>query len=444
MPTSQIALEPLTPLPPFASDPSAWTPLGERFATRPFFFSEGMSGTPSVPRRAAPWLVEASRELVLRFDRFYRAVANAKGVDAEPARAIGEPYDTIARAEGDRPPLPLSRFDCVLDQKGVLRVIELNPIGVCTLHLRACTYLAIQLERAGYRDAAAAINEVSALKVASILRYANATLAAPPRTIGIPHLPNMYRCSRLFWIHELTKAGLEVVQGHPDEIVVSPDGVSLRGRPIDILWNDWFAYFGYQQRRYEQTRFATRAGDFSQANVTTERLLRAPDLPALIASKRVTVLSPLRGYRALSKALLAWIDRPELDLSEDDRAYLREHTAQTYDHHARLAGRITPETARADREQLVLKPCRFGGAHGVALGRETPPDAWARQLEEVWADPEWALQVYHDPILDTDGAWLSFGIYNYSGELGGMLVRSAPQLVVGARTARLIATSIGA
>ena len=142
-------------------------------------------------------------------------------------------------------------------------------------------------------------------------------------------------------------------------------------------------------------------------------------------------------------ALLAWIDRPELPLSADDRAYLRAHVAETHDHHARLAGRPTPEDARARREELVLKPCRFGGSHGVLVGKDATPDEWARRMEETWTDPEWVLQAFSDPLQDLDGTRLSYGVYNYAGELGGLLVRTAPQLVVSARTADIVVASCG-
>jgi hypothetical protein len=101
---------------------------------------------------------------------------------------------------------------------------------------------------------------------------------------------------------------------------------------------------------------------------------------------------------------------------------------------------ITPESARLARETLVLKPCRFGGSHGVVIGREAPADAWARRLDEIWADPEWVLQTFSEPMRDERGAVLSLGLYDFAGELGGILARSAPQSIVSARTADLIVT----
>jgi hypothetical protein len=155
------------------------------------------------------------------------------------------------------------------------------------------------------------------------------------------------------------------------------------------------------------------------------------------------MLSPLRAYRALSKALLAFIYREDssLSLGAVDRAFLREHVARTYDDVDRATRTMTPERAREDRESLVLKPCRFGGSHGVTFGRELDPDAWARRLAETWADPEWVLQEVSEPLVDPAGgvpARLSFGIYDYGGRLGGILVRSAPGMTVSARTAALI------
>jgi len=422
----------------------AWAEISARLQGRPFLRSEGMGAPLGVPQRCAPALVEAGRELVRVFHRFYRAVVDCEGaLQSEPARLVGEPYECIAVAEGARDPLPLARYDCVLDRAGALRVIELNPIGVSTLHLRAVSYLGriLQRMREPESDAlASVIDELRAKKVASIRGFVDGTLAAPPArpTLGLPLLHGMHRGSAVFWKQELEGAGLDVVFGRPDELCIEGGVAKLRDRRVDALWVDWFLYLGYQQTRYEQTRFASKVGDFSKASAAAERLLTLPGMAESLRDRALTLISPLRGYRALSKALLAWIERPALAISDEDRRFLRAHVTRTHDHAERLSGVITPETARKERAALVLKPCRFGGSHGVLIGVEVAPEEWARRLDEVWSDPEWVLQAYAEPVADAHGARLSFGLYDYGGELGGVLVRRAKTLIVSARTAEVI------
>ena len=427
---------------PALSD-EAWARLEEQLRDRPFLRSEGLAAAVRRPATCAPWLVEEANELVTRFDRFYRAIVDAKGtLAAEPARQLGgpdQPYERIAEAEGDRSPLVLGRFDCVLDAHGTLRVIELNPIGVSTLHLRAVAYTAHALHRQG-DPFAQSLAVFARDKTASMRRFIDETVASRPEhpVVGLIVMPGMHRGSKLQWAHELRAAGMVPVLGQPSDVRVDGAGLHVGGTRVDALWADWFLYLGYQQERYEQTRFASKVGDYSTAAASSEAILSLPGFADALAARAFTIFSPLRAYRALSKALLAWIDRPELALSADDRAYLHAHVAETVDHRAR-EGAFTPEQARRRREELVLKPCRFGGSHGVLIGRDVAPDTWAHKLDDVWSDPEWVLQDFIAPNRDAiTGAQLSYGVYDYLGTQGGILVRSADATIISARTAGLI------
>ena len=418
----------------------AWTQLDQTLRDRPFLRSEGLAAQVTRPAMCAPWLVEEATQLVQRFDRFYRAVIDATGALAdEPARQIGEPYERIAELEGERPPIVLGRFDCVLDATAKLRVIELNPIGVATIHLRAVAYMAHALHKKG-DPFALRLDAFARAKTASIRRYVDETLANKPDrpVLGLLLMPGMHRGSKLQWLHELRSAGLDPVIGTPADVRVDKRGLLVGSTRVDALWSDWFLYLGYQQQRYEQTRFASKIGDYSNAGASSEAMLRLPGFAEALRDRAFTMVSPVRAYRALSKALLAWIDRPELPLSADDRAWLHAHVAETVDHHAR-AGAFTPEEARRRRAELVLKPCRFGGSHGVLIGRDVAADAWAYKLDEVWADPEWVLQAFVPPNRDASGAQLSYGVYDYLGTQGGILVRSADATIISARTAGLVA-----
>jgi hypothetical protein len=278
-------------------------------------------------------------------------------------------------------------------------------------------------------------------KLASIRRFIDETLESPPErpTVAILLLPGVHRGTKHVWKHELETSGFDVVIGHPGELRYEIDGVRLHGRRIDAIWSDWFLYLGFQQTRYEQTRFESRVGNFSTSGMTATTLLEQLGLMAALVDRKVTVLSPIRGYRALSKALLAWVERKELAISDEDRAYVRDHLAETWDS-ARRRGDLSRQDARTQKDTLVLKPCRFGGSHGVVIGKECVADEWARRMDEIWTDPEWVLQRLVEPNLDERGQRLSYGVYNYAGTLGGLLVRAAPSMIVSARSASIIPT----
>jgi glutathionylspermidine synthase len=85
------------------------------------------------------------------------------------------------------------------------------------------------------------------------------------------------------------------------------------------------------------------------------------------------------------------------------------------------------------RDGLLIKPCSYGGSHGVLPGCESAADEWARRIAAIWTDPAWVLQEFHPPRRSTGGQFLSLGLYNYGGQLGGITLRAGRSRNVSAR-----------
>jgi hypothetical protein len=432
----------LQQLPELRERPEAWTAIARHIAPRPLMRSEGVVTELAEPLRIGGPLLAQCREVVARFDAFYRGVIaqwylqpelrGAFLVDAMLAPAI-------EADRGTRTALPLSRLDCVLDEQGALRVIEINPVGICTFHLRAAAYLARFLRRAGLPGDAALLDGYYDALVDSCERYHDEVRGAPSgrRRIGVITPVNADRISRAIWREVFARHGDRLIEGQPRELALTPSGLALRGQTIDLLWGDFTFYFGYQNARYRQTRWASRADDIGDAEAETARLLGDPAVLERFADRRCAALSPARAYIALSKGLLSWIARADRPVDEAARPWLAAHVARTFDVEERVGGVLTVEEAVRRREELLVKPCQYGGAHGVVAGRDADSAEWTRTLEAMWRDPGWTLQVYHQPTGASRGTPI-FGLYNYGGVLGGVIVHVGAGRVVSARRSTLV------
>jgi glutathionylspermidine synthase len=434
------------PLPELAASVGAWDALSERLRDRPFLQADGLVSELGEPLILRAPMVERCRELVERFDKFYQAVIQHYYEDPSPiTRALFDVHPTLTQAlEADRSTqmaLPLSRFDCVLTAEGQLRVIEINPIGVTTAHLRSAAYLARVLRRAGFRGDADRIDELYDRFVDAFGRFFESQRGSPPRgaTLGVIVLGKMHRGTRVTWRDAFVRAGWRFVAAPVEQLEVTAQGVTLRGVPVDLLWGDFVFYLGTQFTRVRQTRFASPIQAYDAAPDITARLLGDPRLLEHLRSRRVLFISPPKAYLANSKQVLSLIHREDWPAPAGQRAWWAAHVARTYGLLERERGELTPRRAIDEREAFVLKPCQYGGSHGVILGAECSKADWASQIERIWGDPEWVLQDYHRPMTDTHGETISVGLYNYGGRFGGMTVRTSPHGVVSARHSKFVA-----
>ncbi len=429
--------------PDLQRDPDGWSRVQRRITGRPYLNSDGLATVLGPPQLIDGKLLERCREVVARFDAFYGKVIEEyyRSPARRPEYLSNPMFDAAIEADRATPmPLPLSRLDCVLTQDGELRVIEINAVGVSTVHLRAVTYLSRALGREGLNQDAEHVYSLYRLMTQAFQRHYLSQRPARPRsdpTIGIFTLPRMLRSVRVALRPAFKELGWGYVEGRPADLEILPGQMRLRGTPIDILWGDIVFYLGFQFQRYVQTQFATKF-DFVGAPEATAAVLQNPLALELFKRRDVINISPVKSYLALSKHLLSWIHRADRFLGDEDRRWLSDHVARTYSSEERRGGVLSVADATSRREGLLLKPCQSGGAHGVVIGRETPPDEWSKRMEEIWSDPNWVLQDFYRPRRLPNGESLSVGLYNYGGQLGGITLRSASSLVISARRSTFI------
>ncbi len=410
-----------------------------------FLRAEGTAVTVGAPQLVEPALAARLRELTGRFAAFYRRAIASYFERPELAgdhlvNPLLAPLIELDRAAPF--PDPAHRFDAVLDARGDLRVIENNSVGVCLFHYRAHLYLIRELDRRGMAGAARALEAEVGELAAGFRRYYEAAHPAPRDrpTIGSLAPREWLRAGQILFRAAFERHGFDYVFGGPDALEVTRDGVRLRGRPIDLLWSDFLFYPAYQVDRYMQTRFPSRLGRYDDAPSHVAALLADPRFLGHLAERRVINMSPATAYLGLPKLLLSWIHRADRPVPDEDRAYLARFVARTYAAPDRLGGVLDREAAIARRDDLLLKPCQYGGSHGVVIGREVTADAWAARLAEIWDDPAWVLQDFIEPVRTAGGAWLSLGLSSFGGRLGGVVLRTSPRRTVSARDADYIPT----
>jgi hypothetical protein len=271
--------------------------------------------------------------------------------------------------------------------------------------------------------------------VEGFLRFSRARLADPPARLVVGALTpsGWYRAGHLLYRAAFQRAGADYVFGGPEHLEVTDGEIRLRGTRIDVLWADFFFYMAYQYSRYKETKFPSKIPDFGQTPAQAAALLSDPRFLAHLRARRVVNISPARAYLALPKSLLSWIHSPDRPVDEQDRPFLAAHVARTYSARDRAEHVIAREIVERDRGEFLVKPCQYGASHGVLLGRMAEPDAWRAKLAEIWDDPSWAVQEFREPIKTTSGDWVSLGLANFDGALGGVFFRTSPSLLINAR-----------
>lgn len=440
-----LGLSDVRALPGVAADPDRWEQLRHRMHQRVFLRSEGNLIDIAAPQIVSGKLVERSTEIVARFNRFYAGVAAAyyQRPDLRAEYLVNPLLDALIEIDADHPiTTPLSRLDAVLEPDGSVRVIEINSVGVSLVHLRGLLYLIRELARGGFENDARLLDQLSRdMVVRGFLRFASARLASPPKRLVVGALTpsGWYRAGHLLYRAAFQRAGCDYVFGGPEHLEVTDTGIRLRGTRIDVLWADFFFYMAYQYARYKETHFPTKIPDFGQTPAQAAALLADRRFLDHLRTGRVANISPARAYLALSKSLLSWIHRSDRPVDEPDRPFLAEHVARTYSARDRADGVITREVASQHRGEFLVKPCQYGASHGVLLGRMAEADAWRAKLAEIWDDPSWALQEFREPVKTTGGDWVSLGLANFDGALGGVFFRTSPSLLINARDSGFVA-----
>jgi hypothetical protein len=438
-----LGLSDLRPLPGIAADPARWAAVSARMHRGVYLRSEGTMVTVLAPQTISGKLLAQSREVVTHLDKFYCEVAAAYYTrpDLRDEFLVNPLIEPLLALEVDQPiATPLSRLDVVLEPNGKMRVIEINSVGVCLFHLRSLLYAIRALDRGGLSEDARILDHLAHDMVTAFVSYATARLGSTPKRLVIGALgpTNHLRAGHLLFRAAFERYGCDYVFGAPEHLEVNDREIRLRGRKIDVLWADFLFYLAYQCARYQETKWPTKMPDFGQAPAQTAALLANPRFLDHLRSGRVVNLSPARSYLALPKSLLSWVHRDDRPIDPAARAFLADHVAHTYSARDRIDGLITMDDAIRDRSGLLIKPCQYGGSHGVQVGRLTDTEWWQLRVAEIWTDPSWVLQEFREPVRAATGEWISFGLQNFAGSLGGVYIRTSTSLMISARDAAFI------
>ena len=450
----ELGLSDVRALPGVAADPEQWEQLRRRMQQRVFLRSEGNVVELGTPQMVSGQLRKQSAEMVARINRFYAGVAAYSAPITTARICVSEhlvnplPRRPLLEIEAEHPiTTPLSRLDAVLEPDGSVRVIELNSVGVCLIHMRGLFYLIRELARGGFEHDARILDQLSRdMVVEGFLRFTKARLASPParQVIGALTPSGFFRAGHLLYRAAFERAGCTttssgVVREH---LEVTDKEIRIRGTRIDVLWADFFFYLAYQYARYKDIPFPSKMPEFGQTPAQAAALLADRKFLAHLRTGRVVNISPARSYLALPKSLLSWIHRSDRPVPEADRAFLADHVARTYSACDRADGLIGIDEVANNRGEFLIKPCQYGGSHGVQLGRMTEPDAWRHRLTEIWDHPSWAVQVFHEPAKAAGGEWLSLGLSNFDGALGGLYFRTSDSLLINARDSGFIPVAL--
>lgn len=427
-------------LPHLAEEPARWGELQRRMNRRSFLRSEGMLVEVDTPQVVSGELLVRSTELVANLNRFYRGLAATyyERPDLRPEFLVNPLFEPLLELEAEHHvTTPLSRVDTVLGDDGAIRVIEINSVGVCLFHMRGLFYLVRELARGGFPDAARWIDQLALAMVDGFVRFAVSHLPEPPRRLVIGGVTpsGWLRAGHLLFRAAFQRAGHDYVFGGPEHLEIDEREIRVRGTRIDVLWPDFLLYSAYQYARYKNIRFPSPIADYSQAPAQAAELVADRRFHEHLRARRVVLISPARSYLALPKALLSWVHRDDRPLDPDVRAFLARHVARTYSACDRRDGRITADEVVGQRGDYVIKPCQYGASYGVQLGRLTDPATWRSRIAEIWDDPTWAVQEFHTPVKTGDGQWVSLGLANFDGTLGGMFFRTSSSLLINNREA---------
>ena len=236
---------------------------------RVFLRSEGSVIEVGAPQRISGALATTSTEIVARINRFYRGVSAAyyERPELRDEYLINDILDPLLALEADQPiTTPLSRLDTVLEADGSVRVIEINSVGVCLIHMRGLLYLMRELARGGLDEDARTLDRMSRDMVDGFLHVIKARMPSPPArpVIGalMPSGAGWFRAGHLLFRAAFARAGCDYVFGGPQHLEVTDGAITLRGTRVDALWSDFFFYMAYQCARYKETKFPSKLPDF--------------------------------------------------------------------------------------------------------------------------------------------------------------------------------------
>lgn len=343
------------------------------------------------------------RNVTRDFSRLLSLAVDGILDDAEWWSALAWPWAAIELARQE-PPHPdgratlFGRFDCLVDQDGVWKVIEYNadtPSG--------------GREAVGLEPAIARLHPLlRRLRCGLDSRLASSLIQrirqhpGPVKMVGVVSTHRWLEdIAQANWLAAiLCRAGQPALVGDVNDLAVTPGGVLLRGHPIDALYR-----FYPVERLYRHAIFA--------------------GLWEACIDGRLLLLNGLRGFMAQSKACLAWLYAKRSTLSASDRDVVERHLPETV-----MARDASAATLVKDG---VVKHVNGREGDSVVFGESLDSAAWeARLLEGGYVvQRRVRAQAVDDVNVDdmrhevrrVKGRYACVGAFSVGGAFGGCYTR---------------------
>jgi len=292
------------------------------------------------------------RHLTTRFAQLLDLAVDGILEDRDWWSALAWPWPAIelARQEpshaGRRASL-YGRFDCLLDERGVWRVIEYNadtPSGGREASgLEPAIARLLPQTRATSRGLSG--------RLVRTLKARIAQHAQPVRLVGVVSAHSWIEdIAQATWLAGvLRRAGVAALVGDVTDLATTRGRITLRGQPIDALYR-----FYPVERLYRHAIFAS--------------------LCDAAIDGQLLVLNGLRGFLAQSKACLAWLWTNRLALGRSAQQVIERHLPATV-----LAR--DPAAAKLLHEGVVK---HVNGREGdsVVFGTDVDASSWDERLIE--------------------------------------------------------------
>lgn len=354
-------------------------------------------------------------------------------------RVSPEAADLIRIDPGYSQSVVLSRFDALLQGES-LKLIELNcdsPAG------------------AAYTDLA----EEALLKDPSLSEFVEEF--------------QLVRSERMDQLLNALLATYEEFGGYENPHIAIVDWRSVRTKTEFASLQKHFEERGYRTSIADPRELKYKGGKLYHKNLRInlvyrrllfddmlDRLDEMEDLVRAYRERAICMVNPLRSRLASTKDLLSIMTNPEYDhfFTENENRIKREHIlwtrrlADADDFYGRKKIYII-DFLKDEKENLVLKPSRSFGGHGVTIGRETRDEDWNAAIDSALKE-DWVIQDFADipimtvPVIVNDTLDFAYKKYNYNalvfgGRFAGGFVRLSDESVINvARGGGLIPSTV--
>ena len=306
--------------------------------------------------------------------RVLRGIADNIGRTPDLAARVGHPEQLrfLIDLDGSTPSGRVAaRLDGLLDERGEYRVLEYNalmPGGMYECDVLRASFLESRLLRESIaiaRISRSCVDEVTDALFRSFGRPARLALVTSK-----PLPPREERVAVMYLFDALRDQGTIIEEGLPGDLLCTDDGVTMHGRPVDII-------LAGEEQVLPMILFrlgsdpARLTGHLRSGAV---RFLNGLGPGTILGSKGLLAVIS----EASDEALLAGVGRDDLALARQAVPWTRRLVAERTTLPSGSGDLI--EHVLQNRQDLVLKPMYGRGGADVLLGWNTSDEVWQSEV----------------------------------------------------------------